>query len=256
MITPLKNKLKDIYYHMYPRESDGFIKLVKKHFNAEYIKTIFDVGSRDGDQSLELAEAFPNAQIFAFECNPDTLKYCYEKEKLNSRITVIPKAVNKINGKCSFYKNNIELFNKHKDIPRSYRNGREDVFIAGGSSLYSGPESPGSIKRDKIEVDAIRLDTFCDEHGIDSVDLIWMDLEGAELMALESLGDRIKNTKMIWTEASTSAGSSGQQSFFDIKTYLEPFAFDYLHKTRVDGNVNDDQGHTDVPFINTRLKER
>ncbi|MFT5170414.1 MAG: FkbM family methyltransferase [Candidatus Marinamargulisbacteria bacterium] len=249
MIKALKNKLKDTYYHMYPRESDPFIKLVKQKFDPLAVKTVFDIGSRDGEQSLELAAAFPNAKVFAFECNPDTLKYCYAKEKINPRVTIVPKAVSDKDGTLTFYQNDIEKFDF--EIPRSYRGGREDIYVAGASSLYHSDHS--LVQKQKIEVESIRLDTFCNAQGIETVDIIWMDLEGAELRALQSLGNRIKNTKMIWTETRTSPGSAGQCSFSELNAYLKPFSFDYLHRKRVDGNVGDDQGQTDVPYINTRL---
>ena len=39
--------------------------------NKAYV--IFDIGSRDCQQSIEFYNPFPNAKIYAFECNPNTL---------------------------------------------------------------------------------------------------------------------------------------------------------------------------------------
>ena len=37
---------------------------------------IFDIGSRDCAQSIEFYNVFPNAKIYAFECNPNTIDIC------------------------------------------------------------------------------------------------------------------------------------------------------------------------------------
>jgi len=37
--------------------------------------------------------------------------------------------------------------------------------------------------QNKVEVDCIRLDDLCGQLQIDVIDLIWMDLQGAELRA-------------------------------------------------------------------------
>ena len=42
--------------------------------NKAYV--IFDIGSRDCQQSIEFYKTFPNAKIYAFECNPNTLDLC------------------------------------------------------------------------------------------------------------------------------------------------------------------------------------
>lgn len=55
---------------------------------------IFDVGSRDCGQSIEFYEAFPNARIVAFECNPQTLPLCAAAAAARAdRLTLVPKAV-------------------------------------------------------------------------------------------------------------------------------------------------------------------
>ena len=37
---------------------------------------IFDIGSRDCEQSIEFYKTFPNSKIYAIECNPNTLSLC------------------------------------------------------------------------------------------------------------------------------------------------------------------------------------
>lgn len=45
-----------------------------------------------------------------------------------------------------------------------------------------------------------RLDSILAEHGIDQIDLLWMDVQGAELLVLAGLGELITRTAVIATE--------------------------------------------------------
>jgi FkbM family methyltransferase len=45
-----------------------------------------------------------------------------------------------------------------------------------------------------------RLDGILAEHGIDRIDLLWMDVQGAELLVLAGLGDLITRTAVIGTD--------------------------------------------------------
>jgi FkbM family methyltransferase len=70
--------------------------------NEPYI--IFDVGSRDCEQSIEFYKHFPNARIFAFECNPNTLPICKKNiEPYADRITLVEGAVTDYDGDISFF---------------------------------------------------------------------------------------------------------------------------------------------------------
>lgn len=60
--------------------------------NKAYV--IFDIGSRDCQQSIEFYKTFPNAKIYAFECNPNTLDLCEQNIiPYQDRITLIKGAV-------------------------------------------------------------------------------------------------------------------------------------------------------------------
>jgi methylase of polypeptide subunit release factors len=52
---------------------ENFIEHIENK-NGHFI--IFDIGSRDCQQSIEFYNAFPNSIIYAFECNPNTINIC------------------------------------------------------------------------------------------------------------------------------------------------------------------------------------
>jgi FkbM family methyltransferase len=185
------------------REVLDFIGLVGRHTNPLQVHHVFDLGSRDCVQALELAKAFPNALVHAFECNPHTLPACEAAAATCSRVRFTPKAVHDHDGTTPFYPVDLE-----KDRSEAWPDGNP-----GMSSLYQAP-----IPQQRIEVPCVRLDTYCSEQGIDRVDVVWADLQGAELLALSSLGD--VPFDFLHTEVSYQPRYRGGAAFPDLDKWL------------------------------------
>ena len=147
-----------------------------KFFNlipVEEIDTIFELGSRDGLDALELQKYF-QAQVYAWECNPDSIKLCRQNLS-QTTIQLVEKAVWSKNQMIKFF---------------PITNGN-----IGASSAYEiNSDYPHEILIQKeIEVEAVRIDSFYQ----DKIDLVAMDLQGAELEALKGMGDLLSTTKYI-----------------------------------------------------------
>ncbi len=71
---------------------EGYVNTTNLYVDPEDIKVIFDIGSNNGDQAIELAKAYPNAKIYAFECNPYVLPSLYKNTakypEINERFRV------------------------------------------------------------------------------------------------------------------------------------------------------------------------
>ena len=81
-----------------------------------YVKTIFELGSRDLVDSIELLNYFENSKIYAFECNHDCLVECNKnllklEEDKKKRLFLIDKAVSLTNGDVMFYPFDLEKYN-------------------------------------------------------------------------------------------------------------------------------------------------
>jgi FkbM family methyltransferase len=188
---------------------EGFLHVIPDK-NKEYI--IFDVGSRDCLQSIEFYNAFPHSKIYAFECNPNTLHICKKNiEAYSDRITLIEGAVCDYDGEITFYP-----INQQKTIT-SWKDGNP-----GASSLFKSNGSYIHEKyiQDEIKTNCHRLDTIMQKYNIPRVDIIWMDLQGAELLALKGLGSYLDNVKYIHTEASHREMYSGQVMFKELNDFV------------------------------------
>jgi FkbM family methyltransferase len=209
--------------------------LGKKFKSKSEVEVIFDIGSCHSLESVEFAKRYKNAEIFAFEANPETYKVCLENTKDYPAISVINKAVNDFDGRCLFYP-----MDKDRTIT-TWEDGNQ-----GASSLYRANGTYDHIEKYvqyEIEVPCTRLDTFCESQNIKKVDFIWMDLQGAELKALQSLGSILDTVKIIHTELEINPMYDGQCLFKDVNEYLNCRGFDLEW-----GNTNAHFG-TDFIFV-------
>jgi len=203
-----------------------FTEKIKK----DDIKTIFEIGSRDLLDGINLIDHYDSSKLFAFECNPEGLVECYVNlqklpENKKDRIKLVEKAVYTTDSKVKFYPfditkyNNIGASSIYK-IDFSNRPPHEgDIFF--------GKFPPGFVQKE-IEVDGIRLDTFCSENNINFIDLVCMDLQGSELQALKSAGSFISNIKYIITESSYVSTYVGGATFEELNNFLTENGFDFV----------------------------
>jgi FkbM family methyltransferase len=213
-------------------------KFTKYIENKEKDYIIFDIGSRDCKQSIEFYNEFPNAKIYAFECNPNTLPLCEKNiESYSDRITLIKGAVCDTDGEITFYP-----IDQEKTIT-SWKDGNP-----GASSLFktNGTYTTEHYVQTEITVSCHRLDTIMSQHHIPNVDLIWMDLQGAELLALKGLGKYLEKVQYIQSEVSHKEIYTNQVMFRDFHNFMISNKFSILNQLSFKG------WQEDAVYKNTR----
>jgi len=187
--------------------------------------TIFDIGSRDGLQAIELSRVFTKARVVAVECNSATLDICRRNLSAHPRIRLVDKAINSFTGRCPFYP-----IDPMRTIT-TWTDGNP-----GASSLFiaNGDYPAETYVQNKTEVECTRLDDLCRELDIDVIDLIWMDLQGAELLALQSAGSLLDKVRYIYTEVSYRPIYEGQCLFDDVDAFLTAREFTLCTKLNRD----------------------
>ena len=195
-----------------------FNSYLTQTFKNKEVEVIFDVGACHALESVELAKKYPNAKVYTFEANPVSYDVCLENTKGYDSISVINEAVNDYDGTCKFYP-----MDKDKTVT-TWEDGNQ-----GASSLYRANGAYDFIEKYvqyEIEVPCTRLDTFCQKNSIDKIDIIWMDLQGAELKALQSLGSLLETVQIIHTELEMNPMYEGQCLFRDVNEFLTNNGFD------------------------------
>jgi FkbM family methyltransferase len=217
-----------------------FIETISEHIDFNQIKTILDLGSRDGYQSVEFRAWFPEAKIYAFEANPHQFNLINGVTQ-GHNIEVIMSSVGNFNGKTSFYLSPSNI---------------------GASSLLkiNDHQRSSEWQQYEISVDIIRVDDWAKQNNINEIDILWMDVQGAEKMVLEGVGEYLKNVKAICTEVEV------EHMYHDstLKTDLDEFLLENgfieirtFHMVPIENVTLDEikklQGEVDVIYVNKKF---
>ena len=162
------------------------VKFILDIIDLDNSKLILDIGSWHLDQSIELNTIFPNSKIHAFEPVPSSYENCLNKSIFYKNINVHNIALSNFNGETSFFCVDSEKSSK-PNIGASSLN----KFIEGLNGSFFGE----SWIQKEIKVNVKTLDKWCDEMKIDAIDIIWIDVQGAELNAFQGAKEILKNTK-------------------------------------------------------------
>ncbi|MFX0138937.1 MAG: FkbM family methyltransferase [Candidatus Hodarchaeota archaeon] len=141
---------------------------------AQRVEVIFDIGAGTGPTSLLAAAVNSKAQIYSFEPLEEKFEYLFQNIKINKFNNIIPiqKAVGNKEGEVKLY------------IP-CY----PFVFIS--ASIIPNFHKSRDVKK-QISVESISIDSFVQERNIKKVDLVTMNIEGAEPYALEGMRKTIQ----------------------------------------------------------------
>jgi len=196
-----------------------------KYKNLNDVLVIFDIGSLHCLESVEFSKKYKNAKIYAFEANLESYKVCLENTKDIENITVINKCINDYDGECSFF-----TINPAKTVTTWFDGNR------GASSMFKANGAVDHIEKyvqDEIKIPCLRLETFCKENNITKIDAIWMDLQGAEMLALKGLGEILDTVNVIQTELEMNPMYENQCLYNEVNELLVNKDF-----IQINGNTN------------------
>jgi FkbM family methyltransferase len=158
----------------YDIETNGEIHILDCLTRVD-IRTVFDVGANEGVYTRACISRFKNAEIHAFEIAPPT----YEKLARNSALA---------RGKL----NNFGPSNSEGVIDPNYSQDDD-----GKSSLIGGGDiiNEGSFRT--MTANATTGDRYCQYNAIPSIDLLKIDVEGAEHLVLEGFTGSFERDRQI-----------------------------------------------------------
>lgn len=191
------------------------IGIVKKHA-PELSFTLLDVGALPVGQVEPfywLGEQFPNARIIGFEVDDAVCKSLNEKTPdcfeyhacaLGRSNEDVPFYVTKHPMCSSLYKPNVELYR------------------------YFNALDVAEIERETT-IRTTTLDTFCQQNGIEQIDFMKLDVQGAELDIFQGGVAALASTVMIVTEVEFIPVYENQPLYGDVSAFLAQHDF-MLHK--------------------------
>jgi FkbM family methyltransferase len=176
---------------------------VERRFGAPQPKVILELGAHCGEDTRWMA-ALPGAKVHAFEPDPRN------RPPALPNVTVHRAAV-------------------------AERDGRRCLLLSGTGwgrewTYSSSIRQPKNHLRrypvtfgPSVEVDAVALDTFHARHGLDVVDFIWADIQGAEGEMIAGGGRTLARTRYLYTEYSDDELYDGQITLREMLRRLPGF---------------------------------
>ncbi len=205
----------------YSRKS-VYTRALCKKIPRNKIKTVIEIGARDLRDTFAIKLYYKPKIIYAFEANPVALSICAKTLKkywmFRDGIFLIPKAV--------WNEGKVIKFYSVQGIKSKC--GNQEINPNIGSSACFGQvihNKDEEIIQKEVDVEAVRLDSFCDKHNISEIDLLCMDIEGAEYNALIGLGDYINKVNYIITELHFKPERIGQVCFDVVEPFLKSKGF-------------------------------
>ncbi len=210
---------------------DNFIKISlpqKKEllqiFSNKQQLVIFDIGACEGEDSIRYIKLFPNSRVHSFEPVPSNFKIASEN-------------IRRFNLQQSIVLNKIALSDKE---------GTAELFVSSGkptdiepqpnwdygnkSSSLLPPQKTLEIVpwlkfKKTIKIKTTTLDEYCELNKITTIDIIHMDVQGAELLVLKGGPHMLKSVKSIWLEVEAVELYKDQPLKKDVERFMKKTGF-------------------------------
>ena len=209
--------LRNIYDNLFSNKLSE-IKILKKYLNSKII--FFDIGYNLGFETNKIIKNFSKKilEVHAFEPNPNI----------------------KINTPPNVRLNRVAISNKKK---------KNRKFIIKKISSSSGLKTyiKTNSKDEEIIVKTISLKDYCKKNNVNKIDLMKIDVEGAELECLLSLGRYIQNIKLLKVELTN-------QNIFEVINFLSKHSFEFLGVTNTK-YVNLKFSCSNAFFLNSKYRK-
>lgn len=148
---------------------------------------IFDVGAHIGSVAMKYRTLFPFASIYCFEPFPQSFEILMKNVGGDTRVSCYKVAISGKNGTAVL---NANLSPATNSLLRTDKKG----------SVYWG-EGLLDTKY-QVEVDTTTMDCFVKENGLTNIDILKLDVQGAEFDVLKGARDTLSQHKisLIYTE--------------------------------------------------------
>lgn len=222
----------------------GVSEIGEQEFCRKTLKpgmTVFDVGAHIGQFTLLFASLVGAAgRVFSFEPSPQTMR------RLRAHIV--------LNGFDNVYTEQSAVYSSHGSVVEF------SIFPPGRSVLNTlgNPKkrlrgSPGRMiePEQRLSVRTVTIDRFCEERGIERIDFLKVDVEGAELHVLRGCGEMLRRKAIghVQFEISEDMIKGMNTKRRDVFTFLEELGY-LCHPVTEQGELRAPVHDTNAYFAN------
>jgi FkbM family methyltransferase len=188
------------------------LRIVAPHLPENPV--ILEGGAFNGEDTVRMARFWPGGTIYSFEPVPEL----YQRTKRN----------------VAAYKN-VKVY----DLALSDKVGTATFHLSEDDCQPGEPSQSGSLLTPKehkkvwptisfkkqIKVATTTIDEWADRNGVAKIDLMWLDIQGSELIAIKAAPRIIKTVKAIIAEVEFVELYAGQPLFKETRDWLAKRGF-------------------------------
>jgi FkbM family methyltransferase len=174
-------------------------------FGSAASLSVVDAGAHHGHTAVQYLEHFTNSRVIALEPEPENFAIAEKAlAPFGARVELLPFALAEIDGSVG--------------LRLTSHSGAHSLLEVGDMRYYDAPVETLT----PIEVRAVTLDSLSAEHRLDRVDILKMDIQGAELLALRGAAKLLARhaIRLIALEVLFQPLYRNQPTFWDIAGHL------------------------------------
>ncbi len=189
------------------REEECFLRLSRLINRLETpTPMILDVGANIGQSIEKFKHEWPDSQIHSFEPNPSTF---LTLSSMWSEVTGV-------------FPSNIALTDTIGNVPFYATRISELASLLPPSERMQFLSSENKYDFESLNIEADTLDNYCRKSDISKIDLLKIDVQGAELSVLKGAQSMLKNNtiSIIYVESIFADCYDSQTNFTDLLNFL------------------------------------
>ena len=171
---------------------------------------VIDGGAHMGDMVDSFGGLLPEAQFHCFEPDPMLGKTLAHKYASNSRVHIVQAALGEVPAKAKF---NVNISRPTNSLLKA-----SDVLQPDLKKLCELVE--------QVEVEVVTIDEYCRANSIDCVDVIKLDLQGYDFLALKGATATLDKARVVLVEVLFKEIYQGCHRFPDILGLMQEAGFD------------------------------
>jgi FkbM family methyltransferase len=178
--------------------------------------SIIEAGTSEGEDTIFFSDLVSNGTVYAFEPIINLYNEAKEKTKGRKNVNLYNLALSNKTGTCTMYVSDV----RGKDW---------------GSSSFLKPKEhleihPSVTFKTEQQVNSVNLDEFFSDKNITMIDLMWLDLQGAEPIVLRASPIILSKVKYLYTEVSLLETYEGVELYAKFKNFIESSGFEVVHE--------------------------
>ena len=229
------------YFRERPR--DPFLHqqyLINSHYKK--VTTIFDIGSFIGNTVDKYRSLFPEATIYSFEPFPESYKKLGERFEADNLVKRFNAAVADKAGTRQFFVRG-----------RNDANSLLPSVTAGQRYDHTEAATINTV----IDVPVTTIDDVCRKESLPEIQVLKMDMEGGELMALRGAMDMLSQhlIGLIYTEVTFVPHNQDEPLFHEIVEFLSSYGYTLFDIYSIIRARNGQVRRADTIFVSPQLRE-